>query len=156
MAESSQDITSATPTPTTQNTNESSWWRRRRLPSPISEAGDVFSEMEPTNSIDKEAGNQNDWPDSPSSMDVDGDTSSNLYLQVPEQDLGFPTQMPAKVATEITIPIPISTSTSSTETKRPTVTAHKREKITFSMGFRADCEKCQMRVPGHYSHIVRS
>lgn len=24
------------------------------------------------------------------------------------------------------------------------------------MGFRADCEKCRARVPGHYSHILRS
>lgn len=24
----------------------------------------------------------------------------------------------------------------------------------FSMGFRADCEKCQMRVPGHMNHFV--
>ncbi|KAL9112985.1 MAG: hypothetical protein Q9227_002850 [Pyrenula ochraceoflavens] len=23
------------------------------------------------------------------------------------------------------------------------------------VGFKADCEKCQMRVPGHYSHIIR-
>lgn len=23
----------------------------------------------------------------------------------------------------------------------------------FRMGFRADCEKCRMRVPGHYSHF---
>lgn len=29
-------------------------------------------------------------------------------------------------------------------------------KVTFCMGFRADCEKCQQRVPGHYSHILRS
>ena len=29
--------------------------------------------------------------------------------------------------------------------------AHKRG---FSMGFRADCEKCQMRVPGHMNHFV--
>jgi len=26
----------------------------------------------------------------------------------------------------------------------------------FSMGFRADCEKCKMKIPGHYSHIIRS
>jgi hypothetical protein len=26
----------------------------------------------------------------------------------------------------------------------------------IAMGFRADCDKCQRRVPGHYSHIVRS
>lgn len=24
----------------------------------------------------------------------------------------------------------------------------------FSMGYRADCEKCRMKVPGHYSHVV--
>ncbi|KAF3391811.1 hypothetical protein DPV78_010303 [Talaromyces pinophilus] len=156
MADSSRDTSSAALTPTTQNTNESNWWRRRRLPSPISEAGDIFSEMERSNSIDKDNGNQKDWPDSPSSMDVDGDTPSNIYLQVPERNLGFSTQMPAKAETEPAIPIS-TTSTSATEsTKRPSVTAPKREKISFSMGYRADCEKCQMRVPGHYSHIIRS
>jgi hypothetical protein len=24
----------------------------------------------------------------------------------------------------------------------------------FSMGYRSDCEKCRMRVPGHFSHII--
>ena len=28
-------------------------------------------------------------------------------------------------------------------------------KIVFSMGFRADCEKCRGRVPGHWSHVLR-
>ncbi|KAI9715144.1 MAG: hypothetical protein M1812_006123 [Candelaria pacifica] len=28
-------------------------------------------------------------------------------------------------------------------------------KTTFSMGYRADCEKCRMKVPGHYSHVLR-
>ena len=27
--------------------------------------------------------------------------------------------------------------------------------IRLTMGYRADCEKCVHRVPGHYSHIVR-
>jgi hypothetical protein len=111
--------------------------------------------MKPTNNIDKETGNQKDWPDSPSSMDVDGDTPLNIYLQVPEQNLGFPAHMPAKAETETTLPTSKSTVTTEV-TKRPSVTAPKREKISFSMGYRADCEKCQMRVPGHYSHIVRS
>lgn len=156
MADSAPDVTSAALTPTTQNPNESNWWRRRRLPSPISEAGDIYSEMEPTNNLDKETGNQKDWPDSPSSMDVDGDTPSNIYLQVPEQNLGFSTQMPAKAETEPAIPISTTSASTIESTKRPSITAPKREKISFSMGYRADCEKCQMRVPGHYSHIVRS
>lgn len=24
----------------------------------------------------------------------------------------------------------------------------------FSMGYRADCERCRMKVPGHFSHVV--
>jgi hypothetical protein len=28
-------------------------------------------------------------------------------------------------------------------------------KIVFSMGYRADCDKCREKVPGHYSHILR-
>ena len=29
-------------------------------------------------------------------------------------------------------------------------------KMTLSMGYRADCEKCRMKVPGHYNHVIRS
>ena len=28
-------------------------------------------------------------------------------------------------------------------------------KVVFSMGYRADCEKCRTRVPGHWSHVVK-
>lgn len=31
-----------------------------------------------------------------------------------------------------------------------------RGKPMLVMGYRADCEKCRARVPGHYSHVVRS
>ena len=27
-------------------------------------------------------------------------------------------------------------------------------KRSFTMGYRADCEKCRNRVPGHFSHII--
>ena len=26
----------------------------------------------------------------------------------------------------------------------------------LSMGYRADCEKCRTRVPGHYNHVIRT
>jgi hypothetical protein len=29
-------------------------------------------------------------------------------------------------------------------------------KKTFSIGYRADCEKCRMKVPGHFNHIIIS
>ena len=35
-------------------------------------------------------------------------------------------------------------------------TLAKRGKPMFSMGFRADCEMCRNRVPGHYNHIFRA
>ena len=28
-------------------------------------------------------------------------------------------------------------------------------KTMLSMGYRADCEKCRTRVPGHYNHVIR-
>lgn len=31
----------------------------------------------------------------------------------------------------------------------------KGGKTTLSMGYRADCEKCRTRVPGHYNHVIR-
>lgn len=36
------------------------------------------------------------------------------------------------------------------------VTKPKTGRITLSMGFRADCEKCRTRVPGHYNHVIRT
>ncbi|KAF7118084.1 hypothetical protein CNMCM5793_007470 [Aspergillus hiratsukae] len=33
---------------------------------------------------------------------------------------------------------------------------HLSKKVSFSMGFRADCDKCLRKVPGHYSHIIRN
>ena len=29
-------------------------------------------------------------------------------------------------------------------------------KKTFSMGYRVDCEKCRLKVPGHFNHIIIS
>ncbi|KAI9799647.1 MAG: hypothetical protein M1833_003962 [Piccolia ochrophora] len=31
----------------------------------------------------------------------------------------------------------------------------RTKKTTLSLGYRADCEKCRAKVPGHYSHVVR-
>lgn len=31
----------------------------------------------------------------------------------------------------------------------------KGGKTILSMGYRADCEKCRTRVPGHYNHVIR-
>lgn len=31
-----------------------------------------------------------------------------------------------------------------------------RGKAKLLMGYRADCEKCRARVPGHYNHVIRT
>lgn len=33
---------------------------------------------------------------------------------------------------------------------------HPRTKAKLLMGYRADCEKCRARVPGHYNHVIRT
>jgi len=31
--------------------------------------------------------------------------------------------------------------------------AENKPRLRYKMGYRKDCEKCQLRVPGHYAHI---
>ncbi|QKX62432.1 uncharacterized protein TRUGW13939_09593 [Talaromyces rugulosus] len=134
---------------------EADWWRRRRLPSPISESGDTAEEQqlnEPLTSppIDEEDTlDMSNWPDSPSSMAVDSDITSpppQTFLQVPEQSLDIPARLYSDDHHHMAaISEPVTTATT-----------RRKGKISFAMGYRADCEKCQMKVPGHYSHIVRS
>ena len=35
-------------------------------------------------------------------------------------------------------------------------TIHPGMKKSFSIGYRADCEKCRNKVPGHFNHIIVS
>lgn len=44
----------------------------------------------------------------------------------------------------------INTSAAAQET-----VGSKGGKTILSMGYRADCEKCRTRVPGHYNHVIR-
>lgn len=43
-----------------------------------------------------------------------------------------------------------------TNTMWGTASAPAKGKMSISMGYRADCEKCRMKVPGHYNHWIRS
>ncbi|KAE8155220.1 hypothetical protein BDV25DRAFT_146341 [Aspergillus avenaceus] len=46
-----------------------------------------------------------------------------------------------------------NSSTDAVKPKQPKNLSKK--KATVSMGYRADCEKCRSKIPGHYSHIIR-
>ncbi|KAL3434690.1 hypothetical protein BDV09DRAFT_86037 [Aspergillus tetrazonus] len=43
----------------------------------------------------------------------------------------------------------------STETPSSVRSIKPAKKLVFSMGYRADCDRCRNRVPGHYSHILQ-
>ncbi|KAH8698318.1 hypothetical protein BGW36DRAFT_294278 [Talaromyces proteolyticus] len=131
--------------------DEADWWRRRRLPSPISESGDFLEEhfSEPQTPDYLDSTDKLVWPDSPSSMEVEDDSLlKNTYLQVPEQILEIPARLHSEHQTEA--------KPQHVEPVAEPAPAPRKGKIGFSMGYRADCEKCRMKIPGHYSHIVRA
>ncbi|KAL4972801.1 hypothetical protein BDW66DRAFT_143387 [Aspergillus desertorum] len=43
----------------------------------------------------------------------------------------------------------------STEMSSSVSSINPAKKLVFSMGYRADCDRCRNRVPGHYSHILQ-
>lgn len=171
---------------------EASWWRRRRLPSPISEDE---TQMDPRDSPEnrwKQPSNdaqpspgmytpagirisvtpvQNDLPPSgfahganghafpfsslpSSSLSSSSSSSYNSSARLPpERNLSFGhspvTHGDLGTPATASRPAPNASTRSGNNNQRP-------QKLTIAMGFRADCEKCQQRVPGHYSHIIRA
>ncbi|RFU24262.1 hypothetical protein B7463_g12074, partial [Scytalidium lignicola] len=136
--------------------------RRRRLPSPISEGQPSPSVIvEGLEDMQMEVETDSDMPISPLTRPPGFAQSLSLSLSLTQyqstpQDLN---------------PDPDSSMALTTPTKK----GHVRSKHTlrnwtglvpepnrdgtgprkgFSMGYRSDCEKCRMKVPGHFSHIV--
>lgn len=139
--------------------DQSIWWQRRRLPSPDSEDGDdLVSPREPNGGM----------------MGMLKVTTSTDNLQYDGLSLNSPAT-PSGLRHAMSIDEPPPTSNASSHMARPvahgslptiaeptgppgtTSTARNppSRKMGFSMGYRADCEKCRLKVPGHYSHIIR-
>lgn len=106
---------------------EPAWQCYPRLPSPISEDGDVPASDCKTSSNDAEMSYTLSHPASPHGHDFHHD------------------QWQQRGISEVTGP-------SSSATRR----TPSKKKVTFFMGYRADCDKCQRKVPGHYSHIIHT
>ncbi|KAL4930693.1 uncharacterized protein BDV17DRAFT_36487 [Aspergillus undulatus] len=110
------------------------WWHCPRLPSPVSDNGDSMSDIKGTSDeadMDYELSPAGSAPllssvNSPAMEAEAADMRERL------SSLDLPDQANAK---------------SSSNLKPP-------KKLGFSMGYRADCDKCRRRVPGHYSHII--
>jgi len=148
---SPQDISMDTPTSTTPSeptpklatlheTQHDLFMRRRRLPSPISEDENMESPTTVTGGMLRKLDMRaNHSPAYPSDVDmmmtpVTPSTTNIGYSEWRDKRRGaFDGRI---MGTK-----PVQPSTPG--------------KVVLSMGFKADCEKCRSRVPGHYSHLSR-
>lgn len=110
------ELTAANVVPTIRE--EDDWWRKRELPSPISDHDSAMV----------------------SPMGETYGMMGRLHVG------GVGVRPPSNR---------VSDSVNSMFLRRPESQAVDRPS-KLVMGYRADCEKCRQKVPGHYSHIVRS
>ncbi|SPO07510.1 uncharacterized protein DNG_10204 [Cephalotrichum gorgonifer] len=120
--------------------------RNRRLPSPISEAEDTQSGTTP------------DTIDGTFTTNLAARLASQVSITTPGERLGNPTdEAPcAKHEGEPTTPSPGRKGHTRSKHTINSWTHDPGMKKTFSMGYRTDCEKCRLKVPGHFNHIIIS
>lgn len=124
----------ASPSPTHQFPEDALWWRRPRLPSPVSENGDAMMGIKDT-SDDAEMVDEVSPPESfptTGSGNSSGMEAEAAIVRERLSSLDLPDQAKAEPPSSI----------------KPV------KKLGFSMGYRADCDKCRRKVPGHYNHII--
>ncbi|KAL3263298.1 hypothetical protein ABHI18_001917 [Aspergillus niger] len=102
------------------------WWCGQRLPSPVSDNGDAMA-ISSKDSVSDADMTYMSQPASPPSWY----SETTPDLSQPAGSIGNPTR------------------------EHHLSSSSKKKKVALSMGYRADCDKCRRRVPGHYSHIIR-
>ncbi|KAL2857815.1 hypothetical protein BJY01DRAFT_202272 [Aspergillus pseudoustus] len=105
-------------------------WRSPRLPSPVSDNGDTRGK---DTSGDIEMADDMPSQQSPSLLNSAAVEAEAAVMRKRLSSLDLPDQGNAE----------------------PHSSVKSAKKLAFSMGYRADCDKCRRRVPGHYSHIIR-
>lgn len=141
--------------------------RDRRLPSPISECGGEDAPNTPGMVLDSTSPVMTSLqrpylPHLPHSINPaamllhpnirtpprasDGDTDTGMT----DADATTPTSAPASPSPRGKFGHCRSKHTVNTWTLQPGM------KKSFSIGYRADCEKCRMKIPGHFNHIIVS
>ncbi|OAX78970.1 hypothetical protein ACJ72_06718 [Emergomyces africanus] len=160
---------------------EGAWWSRRRLPSPISEdevsPTTTFPQINrhqktksniSTTGVSASGPSNQAWErKSPntSSSEPQKQAWTSSTLAIPEQNYTWHVDTnPHKntwshQSATRTAAHPNTTDTPPVSTDNTTIPQREKtgrtSKISIAMGYRADCDKCQRRVPGHYSHIIR-
>lgn len=126
--------------------DESKWWRRRRLPSPASEdGGDPGSLVSP---VDEDGGMLGRLNMSSSAEDLTNNATHGEEMVFTRSENGDWSRQGIGGGL---LARRVRSDRRGSETQQPS-----HGKMSLSMGFRADCDKCQRRVPGHYSHIIRN
>lgn len=117
--------------------HESVWWTLPGVPSPISEDEGVCVTGTATPASEAEMPSSTSYPASANSYGVHDQALWNTDMQAP--------------STNHTI------SREETKSSIPAANrASNKKKLNIFMGYRADCEKCRQKVPGHYSHIIHA
>lgn len=141
--------------PRTVGSDEWNAVRNRRLPSPISEGEDAQAKMVPDGSATNRLAHR---LASQVSITTPGELRGDPIGEAPRE-----AERPAETAGAA------AAATTAATTPSPGRKGHTRSrhtidswtwqpgmKKTFSMGYRTDCEKCRMKVPGHFNHIIIS
>ena len=134
--------------------------QNRRLPSPISESGGEEGLGSPGMMLDSSSqmrlpihpDHQHSLlssPQIPAAADVSqaGDSPESTGSPSPEGTMDV--ESPST-------PSPRKGHTRSRHTVNSWTALQPGMKRSFSIGYRADCEKCRMKVPGHFNHIIVS
>ena len=127
----------ASPMSPGDSATEAAWWQRRRLPSPVEDGNDEDTAMSPVGMIDTMLPKLNvSRPGVPEESILGADHSANI-------DVDSIRRSPSPFGRARSNATSVVTNNSTTSSTR------------LSMGYRADCEKCVRKVPGHYTHILR-
>lgn len=132
----------------------------RRLPSPISEGDDCMSNqhmnspgMMLDNSFQSQLSIHHETSEpSPQPSPTQAMVHPNAMMDVELHPSGQPTEDPE----DPTTPSPNRRGHIRSRHTVNNWTWQPGMKKSFSIGYRSDCEKCRLKVPGHFNHIVIS
>ncbi|KAI1434272.1 hypothetical protein GGR50DRAFT_419477 [Xylaria sp. CBS 124048] len=127
--------------------------QNRRLPSPICEMGGEDTGASPGMVLDgcpPHSSNAQTLPLHPNIQLSPQPADADAAMGDIEGGSGSPSSAPATPSSRSKYGHCRSKHTINTWTLQPGM------KKSFSIGYRADCEKCRMKIPGHFNHIIIS
>ncbi|KAK4187414.1 hypothetical protein QBC35DRAFT_452305 [Podospora australis] len=136
--------------------------QNRRLPSPISESGGEDSPQMMLDSSSQHIAGQFDRLRHEHPLVANLQTRANTMGDFGQHGQEGGAQGPESPNTNgmevesAGTPSPKRGHTRSRHTVNSWTAVQPGMKRTFSIGYRADCEKCRMKVPGHFNHIIIS